>query len=138
MFGNPRERSQQCSDSEGKPLREKFKLGQSQMEDECTKRIHEFRDFGIYNNRKYGYLTIGNLDFSDSCNKKPYRKTHGGVCSLMDIHESSKYIPSSTHGSLYLTKKDFHKNLHDRLECYGTGEKICYIKDFNDLHISIL
>ena len=57
-------------DSEGEILEKRLKVGSDQFEDECTKRIHEFRDFRIYNNRKYGYLTIGNLDFSDSCSKK--------------------------------------------------------------------
>ena len=51
----------------------------------------------------------------------------------MNIHESSQNIGSNRHGSLGYTKKDFHKNLHDRLKCYSRrgGSKGCYIKDFN-------
>ena len=58
----------------------------------------------------------------------------------MKIHESSRYFGSYKYGSLGYTKKDFHKNLHDRLKCYSekypsgekiSGPKICYIKNFN-------
>ena len=132
LLGIPRDWGKHCLDSEGKIVEKRLNVGSKQFEDECTKRISNFRNFGIYKKRKYGYLTIGKLDFSDSCSKKPIT---GGRddCSLMDIHESSKYKWKHTHNDfdVLYTKKDFHKNLHDRLECYGTGEKICYIKDFN-------
>jgi hypothetical protein len=109
-------------------------VGSKQFNDECTKRIYNFENFRIKKNKKYGYLTIGKLDYSDSCSKKILT---GGKddCSLMHIHESSKYMfKHRKNFSIRQTKKYFHKNLHDRLECYSrkeTGEKICYIKDFN-------
>ena len=141
LLGIPRDWGKHCLDSEGKILEKRLKVGSKQFEDECTKRMYAFSLFRVYKKRKYGYLTIGKLDFSDSCSKKPIT---GGRddCSLMDMHESSKYMWKHTWNDFEAgyTKKDFHKNLHDRLKCYSrkypsgekmSGPKICYIKDFN-------